>query len=89
MHATIIALFALFATAMAVPAQKVGGVCRRTGCSGEVCANQTMYTTCIYRPEYACYANATCTSVKGQCGWVQTPELTQCIKDNQGGAVAV
>jgi hypothetical protein len=28
--------------------------CRRTGCSGQVCADQEVVTTCEWKPEYAC-----------------------------------
>jgi eight-cysteine-cluster-containing protein len=56
--------------------------CARSGCSGTVCTepeNQVM-TTCEFRPEYACYDNATCErQTDGKCGWTQTTELTACL----------
>ncbi|KYG04417.1 hypothetical protein BE21_04010 [Sorangium cellulosum] len=62
------------------------GRCRPTGCSGQVCADQTVYTTCEWREEYACYGDyGICErDASGQCGWRQTPELTACL---DGGGV--
>jgi hypothetical protein len=57
-----------------------GGECKATGCSGTVCSDQDVVTTCEYRPEYACYQSATCTrQADGACGWTQTPELAACL----------
>ncbi|WP_437781666.1 hypothetical protein [Sorangium sp. So ce1097] len=57
------------------------GRCRPTGCSGQVCADQTVYTTCEWREEYACYGDhGICErDASGQCGWRQTPELVACL----------
>ncbi|MGK3966686.1 hypothetical protein WMF38_21205 [Sorangium sp. So ce118] len=57
------------------------GRCRPTGCSGQVCADQTVYTTCEWREEYACYGDhGICErDASGQCGWRETPELTACL----------
>jgi hypothetical protein len=39
-----------------------------------------MVTTCEFRPEYACYRDATCErQADGTCGWTETPELTACL----------
>ncbi|HVJ92368.1 MAG TPA: hypothetical protein VM580_21355 [Labilithrix sp.] len=57
--------------------------CKRTGCSGHVCADHDVVTTCIYKPEYACYQEATCErQADGQCGFTQTDELTSCLAGN-------
>ena len=54
--------------------------CVKTGCSGQVCADSSVMTTCEFRPEYACYATATCErNAAGACGWKTTPELTACL----------
>lgn len=73
------------------PASEDGGVtddggaaapCKPTGCSGIVCSDEEVMTTCEYRPEYECYKTATCTRQDdGACGWTQTPELEACLKD--------
>jgi eight-cysteine-cluster-containing protein len=54
--------------------------CRATGCSGQICADEDMFSTCEYRPEYACYQSATCErQTDGQCGWTPTPALQACL----------
>lgn len=54
--------------------------CFRTGCSGQVCADEDVVTTCEWRDEYACYAEATCErQADGACGWTETPELAACL----------
>ena len=64
------------------PSKKI--TCRPTGCSGQVCADKEVMTTCEYRPEYACYKNATCEVQKnGTCGWTKDAQLTQCLEKNK------
>lgn len=54
--------------------------CVRTGCSGQICADTDMITTCEWRPEYECYGTASCErQADGACGWTQTPELAACL----------
>jgi eight-cysteine-cluster-containing protein len=56
--------------------------CVVTGCSGQVCADEEVFTTCEWRDEYACYAEATCErQVDGACGWTMTEELESCLGD--------
>jgi hypothetical protein len=58
--------------------------CRRTGCSSEVCSDRDQPSSCIYRPEYACYDRATCErQASGECGWTQTPELSRCLAERK------
>ena len=61
-------------------------LCKPSGCSGEVCAeeDQPIFTTCMYRPGYACYKTARCERQKDlKCGWTETPELLNCLaRDN-------
>lgn len=62
-----------------------GGVgqkpCMKTGCSGQVCSDKEVITTCEYRTEYDCYKKATCErQANGDCGFTQTPELVACLK---------
>lgn len=60
--------------AAAVPA------CKRTGCSGEICADKDVVSDCAFRPEFACYKDAVCARQKdGACGWTQTAALTACL----------
>jgi hypothetical protein len=54
--------------------------CVKTGCSGQVCADHSVITTCEFRPEFGCYHAATCErQADGACGFTQTPALTSCI----------
>jgi hypothetical protein len=54
--------------------------CIKTGCSNQICSDQTVISTCEYRPEYACYQKATCERQSdGNCGFTKTRELTECL----------
>lgn len=56
--------------------------CRKTGCSGQLCADRDMITTCEMRPEYACFRAATCErGADGQCGFRKTADLTSCLSN--------
>lgn len=56
------------------------GDCHRTGCSGHVCADQRVATTCEFFPGYECYRDARCErQPDGACGWTPTPELEACL----------
>ena len=57
--------------------------CFKTGCSGQVCADEEVMTTCEYKAEYACYKRAKCErQASGQCGFTDTPELRRCLRRN-------
>ena len=59
---------------------EVPAACKRTGCSGQICSDQDVFTTCQFLPEYACYQTATCEAqADGQCGWTETAALTSCL----------
>ena len=61
--------------------RKRGG-CLITGCSGQVCADHDVITTCEYRPEFACYENAVCErQADGPCGWTLTAALGRCLQE--------
>lgn len=56
--------------------------CFATGCSGHVCADSHVVTTCEWRPEYGCYRLARCEiQPAGTCGWTHTDEMTQCLSE--------
>lgn len=58
--------------------------CVKTGCSGQVCADEEVVTTCEFRPEYECYKTAKCErQPSGECGWTSTPELRVCLEKAQ------
>ncbi len=57
------------------------GGCRRTGCSGQVCSDEPVVTTCEWKPEYECYREATCArGPGGACAWVQDEALRACLE---------
>ncbi len=61
--------------------QHEAGNCFIGGCSREACSpNEAQASPCIYKPEFACYHDATCEpQPDGACGWTPTPELTACL----------
>jgi hypothetical protein len=66
-------------TKKACPAPDPKG-CVKGGCSGQVCADEPLVSTCEWRPEYACYKTATCErQADGKCGWTKTAALTSCL----------
>lgn len=55
--------------------------CKKTGCSGQVCSDQEVMTTCEYKTEYECYKKATCErQANGDCGFTPTAELNACLR---------
>ena len=54
------------------------------GCSAQICSDQEgVISTCEFRPEYACYQQASCErQADGECGWTQTPALQACLANN-------
>lgn len=57
--------------------------CFKTGCSGQVCADEEVVTTCEWRAEYECYRTAKCErQANGKCGFTDTPELRRCLRRN-------
>ena len=60
--------------------------CVVTGCSGHVCAEDHVMTTCEWQPQYACYRSARCGrfGAGGTCAWEDTPELRACLDETAG-----
>ena len=60
----------------------VASSCQVTGCSGHVCADAPVVTTCEWLPEYECYRAARCGRFGpgGACGWEPTDELAECLE---------
>lgn len=61
--------------------------CKKTGCSGQLCASQDIMTTCEWMPHYACYQQfGECGNFgpDGSCLWNPTVELEQCLMDTDG-----
>ena len=63
------------------------GGCYIGGCSSQICSdNKEIVSTCEWRESYACYAQATCErQSNGVCGWIETPELSQCLAKPDSG----
>jgi hypothetical protein len=60
-----------------------GGACRRTGCSGQLCLDHHVSTTCQWYPYYACFHDAECARQPDiGCAWTATDELRQCLEAN-------
>lgn len=58
--------------------------CRITGCSGQVCSDEDVITTCEWRPEYVCYETAICEPAPdGECGWRMDAQLQDCLERTQ------
>jgi eight-cysteine-cluster-containing protein len=58
--------------------------CVISGCSGEICSDEGVLTTCLYLPHYECYKEAVCErQPDGQCGWTTTETLKQCLEDKR------
>lgn len=56
--------------------------CRPTGCSGQICSNGEVVTTCEWLPEYACIKRQVCeTQSDGSCGWTPTDESKICFEN--------
>jgi len=58
--------------------------CAVAGCSAQLCVPaeqaEEIVTTCEFRPEYACYRDATCeVQADGACGWTMTENLARCL----------
>jgi len=54
--------------------------CMKTGCSGQICSDHEVITTCEYRTEYECYRKASCErQANGDCAFTKTKELTDCL----------
>lgn len=54
--------------------------CVVSGCSSEICAEQAMFSPCIFKPEFACYKKTACErQADGQCGWTMTPAVKACL----------
>ncbi len=68
-----------------------GNDCVVSGCSGEVCGESSVATTCQYKPHYACFREAACervgpeidttTGPVARCAWVPTRALRTCLAE--------
>ncbi len=62
--------------------------CRKTGCSGQICSDVDVVTTCEYRSEYACFQSARCERQQnGTCGFTQTAQLESCLSGARSSGI--
>ncbi len=58
--------------------------CTVGGCSGQVCGNtafaSNVITTCEYKEIYSCYKQTSCSCIKSQCQWEETPAYLNCLE---------
>lgn len=54
--------------------------CFHSGCSGQVCANQPVITTCEFKCEYGCYAASACACFGVHCKFAHDMALHQCLR---------
>ena len=59
--------------------------CFTTGCSGQVCSNRKMITTCEMQPEYYCLEHTSCKCIDYKCQWEKTQEFEDCMKEGSSG----
>ena len=58
--------------------------CIISGCSGQICSEEEVITTCEFLPEYVCYKLTVCeVQPNGSCGWTETEEFLNCLKENK------
>jgi len=60
--------------------------CYKTGCSGTICSDSQITSSCQYKDEYACYEGVECKlQANNECGWT-TPQATidSCIATKTG-----
>jgi eight-cysteine-cluster-containing protein len=73
---------------IAAPLPSAKKQCITAGCGGEICQSadeEPAITTCIFKPEYACYKTARCEiQLNGRCGWTKTAELVRCVEKARG-----
>ena len=55
--------------------------CRPTGCSGTICSDRNLISTCEWKPEHGCYRYAICRRKNGICEWDFTHRFNMCMRD--------
>jgi len=60
--------------------------CFRSGCGGEICAAESVISTCEVKPESICLEGAICeTQASGSCGFTLSAEAEECLDEVQAG----
>ena len=87
----IITLLILGLSSFTFAGQRVDDHCQITGCSSELCVNQSpkeddgIATTCEYKNYYECFKISSCVMNKAAntCGWDQSPRFLTCLKEKK------
>jgi len=60
--------------------------CKKTGCSGQICADHDVITTCEWLPWYACFQLAECGPFgeNGECQWKFDDDANACFSGSGG-----
>jgi hypothetical protein len=76
-------------TPITQPSTSTAVGCKVTGCSNQLCVDASspdIMTTCEWKSEYTCYANARCErQASGICAWTETTALQMCLEANASG----
>lgn len=54
--------------------------CVKTGCSGQICSNVPVMSTCEWKCEDACVRGAKCENVDGSCQWEVDDNIKKCLE---------
>jgi eight-cysteine-cluster-containing protein len=69
------------ATTTGTTTESITKSCKPTGCSGQICSDEDVASTCEYREVYACYKQARCErQATGECGWTETTAFKSCVQ---------
>lgn len=55
--------------------------CIKTGCTGQICADEPKISTCEWKCEDSCYKKAQCTNLNGQCQWNVNNDIQNCLNE--------
>ncbi len=58
--------------------------CVVSGCNGEICAEESLFSICIALPGDHCFDDQTCVEKEGKCSWSDEAALEQCLAEAQG-----
>lgn len=54
--------------------------CHLSGCNGEICASDSIFTPCVVLPVHACFSLAQCDCQGNHCGWRGNAEFHACLR---------
>lgn len=64
--------------------ENVEASCIKTGCSGHICSDEPVVSTCEFKAEYACYQQAVCERQEdGTCGFTLDSTLSECLENSK------